>query len=150
MSLFYRLVMNSVCRSNHHRLAIAALTHLKGKDAETWRDLLLHHHQHYLEGAKAPDDVFKDFKNHVLHPRDGDWGGAPVAAREWYRRAVRALAQKDWKHAAYCAGVMSHYVVAPHRPDRGGERHPPRRRVEFFQELCRIATHPGAGFGRLS
>ena len=48
--------------------------------------------------------------------RDGDWGGAPAAAREWYRRTVRALQIKDWKQAVYCAGVMSHYVVDPVQP----------------------------------
>lgn len=121
MSMFYRLVMNSVCRSNHHRLAIDALRHMRGEQAAAWRDLFLHHHGKYLAGAKAPDDVFKDFKNHVLHPRDGDWGGAPMAAREWYRRTVRALKDKDWAHAAYCAGVMSHYVVDPIQPLHTGQ-----------------------------
>jgi predicted flap endonuclease-1-like 5' DNA nuclease len=108
--------MNSACRSNHHRLAVDALRHLKGDAAERWQDLFLHHYTSYLEGAKAPDEVFKDFKNHVLHVRDGDWGGAPAAAREWYRRTVRALQIKDWKQAVYCAGVMSHYAVDPVQP----------------------------------
>ena len=116
MSVFYNLVMNSACRSNHHRLAVDALRHLKGDKAELWRNLFLHHYTSYLEGAKAPDEVFKDFKNHVLHVRDGDWGGAPAAAREWYRRTVRALQVKDWQQAVYCAGVMSHYVVDPVQP----------------------------------
>jgi hypothetical protein len=116
MSVYFKLVLGSVCRSNHHRLAILALEQLEDADAGRWRDLFLHHHAAYLEGAKAPDEVFKDFKNHVLHVRDGDWGGAPAAAREWYRRTVRALTQRDWKHAAYCAGVMSHYVVDPVQP----------------------------------
>ena len=43
-------------------------------------------------------------------------GGAPQAAREWYRRTVRALQAKDWQHAVYSAGVMSHYVVDPIQP----------------------------------
>ncbi len=116
MSVFYNLVMNSACRSNHHRLAVDALRHLKGDAAGRWQDLFLHHYTAYLAGAKAPDEVFKDFKNHVLHVRDGDWGGAPAAAREWYRRTVRALQIKDWKQAVYCAGVMSHYVVDPVQP----------------------------------
>ena len=154
MSLFYRLVLNSICRSNHHRLAIAALKHLRGKDAETWRDLLLHHHGAYLEGAKAPDEVFKDFKNHVLHPRDGDWGGAPVAAREWYRRTVRAFAQKDWKQAVYCAGVMSHYVVDPIQPLHTGqteEENVIHRAVEWsfsksYAELQRILEQDLGGY----
>jgi predicted flap endonuclease-1-like 5' DNA nuclease len=121
MSVFFNLVMNSACRSNHHRLAVGALQHLKDEQAELWRNLFLHHHASYLEGAKAPDEVFKDFKNHVLHVRDGDWGGAPTAAREWYRRTVRALQTKDWAQAVYCAGVMSHYVVDPVQPFHTGQ-----------------------------
>ncbi|MEQ1609712.1 MAG: DUF4332 domain-containing protein [Hyphomonadaceae bacterium] len=121
MSACYRLVLDSVCRSNHHRLAVMALEHLQSDDAEAWRNVFLKHRDAYLEGAKAPDEVFKDFRNHVLHVRDGanggkDWGGAPAAAREWYRRTVRALQAQDWKHAAYSAGVMSHYVVDPVQP----------------------------------
>jgi hypothetical protein len=121
MSVCYRLVLDSVCRSNHHRLAVMALDHLQLETAESWRNVFLKYRDAYLEGAKAPDEVFKDFRNHVLHVRDGanggkDWGGAPQAAREWYRRTVRALQQQDWKQAAYSAGVMSHYVVDPVQP----------------------------------
>lgn len=148
MSVCYRLVLDSVCRSNHHRLAVLALDHLKDDNAEGWRNVFLKHRDAYLEGAKAPDEVFKDFKNHVLHVRDGDWGGAPQAAREWYRRTVRALEQQDWKHAAYCAGVMSHYVVDPvqpfhtHQTEEEGTIH---RAVEWslskaFPELLTILT----------
>jgi predicted flap endonuclease-1-like 5' DNA nuclease len=155
MTLLFRLVKNSVCRSNHHRLAVDALTHLKGKDAELWHNLFLHHHTAYLEGAKAPDDVFKDFKNHVLHPRDGDWGGAPMAAREWYRRTVRALQTKDWNHAAYCAGVMSHYIVDPIQPLHTGqteEENVIHRAVEWsfsksYAELQRILVQDLGGYG---
>ncbi len=116
MSLLYAVVFASRCRSNHHRLAVDALRHLEGPQAERWRNLLLHYHAEYLAGAKAPDEVFKDFKNHVLHVRDNDWGGAVEACEEWYRRTVRALADKDWKQAAWSAGVMSHYYVDPIQP----------------------------------
>jgi predicted flap endonuclease-1-like 5' DNA nuclease len=121
MSMLLRLLKSSACRSNHHRLAVDALVHLRGTDGELWRNLFLHHHVEYLKGAKAPDEVFKDFKNHVLHVREGDWGGAPAAAREWYRRTVRALAQQDWPQAVYSAGVMSHYVVDPVQPFHTGQ-----------------------------
>jgi predicted flap endonuclease-1-like 5' DNA nuclease len=121
MSVYYRLVLNSVCRSNHHRLAVMALTHLRDLDGSHWRDVFLKHQDAYLEGAKAPDAVFKDFKNHVLHVGENDWGGAPAAAREWYRRTVRALKEGDWKHAAYSAGVMSHYVIDPVQPFHTGQ-----------------------------
>ncbi len=116
MSLLYAVVFASRCRSNHHRLALDALRHLRSPDADAWRNLLLHEHEEYLKGAKAPDEVFKDFKNHVLHVRDKDWGGAIDACQEWYRRTVRALAARDWKMAAYSAGVLSHYYVDPHQP----------------------------------
>lgn len=116
MSLLYEVVFASRCRSNHHRLAVDALRHLRAADAAGWRDLLLHYHHEYLSGAKAPDEVFKDFKNHVLHVRDGEWGGAVEACEEWYRRTVRALAAKDWAQAAWSAGVMSHYYVDPIQP----------------------------------
>lgn len=116
MSLLYTIVFASRCTSNHHRLAVDALRALRSPDAESWRTLLLHYHNEYLKGAKAPDDVFKDFKNHVLHVRDGEWGGAIEACEEWYRRTVRALKDKDWPQAAWCAGVMSHYYVDPIQP----------------------------------
>lgn len=116
MSACYRLVLDSVCRSNHHRIAVMALEHLAGDDAAMWRDVFLKHRDAYLEGAKAPDEVFKDFKNHVCHVRDNNWGGAPKAAREWYNRTVRAMREQDWKQAAYSAGVMSHYAADPVQP----------------------------------
>jgi predicted flap endonuclease-1-like 5' DNA nuclease len=116
MSLLYSVVFASRCRSNHHRLAVDALRHLQAPNAGDWRDLLLHYHDEYLKGAKAPDDVFKDFKNHVLHVREGEWGGAIEACQEWYRRTVRALIAEDWKQAAWSAGVLSHYYVDPIQP----------------------------------
>jgi hypothetical protein len=116
MSLLYAVVFASRCRSNHHRLAVDALRHLRSPAAEDWRNLLLHFHKEYLDGAKAPDEVFKDFKNHVLHVRDKDWGGAIEACQEWYRRTVRALMAKDWAQAAWSAGVLSHYYVDPIQP----------------------------------
>ena len=116
MSLLYAVVFASRCRSNHHRLAVDALRHLQSPDAERWRDLLLHYHADYLSGAKAPDEQFKDFKNHVLHVREKEWGGAIESCEEWYRRTVKALAAKDWKQAAWSAGVLSHYYVDPVQP----------------------------------
>jgi predicted flap endonuclease-1-like 5' DNA nuclease len=116
MGAYYDLVLNSVCRSNHHRIAVMALDHLRGGEADKWRDLFLKYHQTYLKGAKAPDDEFKDFKNHVVHPKDNFWGGAPKAAAEWYKRTLRALTEGDWEHAAWSAGVMSHYIADPHQP----------------------------------
>ena len=81
-----------------------------------WQRLFLQHAKLYLEGSKAPDNEFKDFKNHVLHTRDGYWGGAPEKVRSWYNHLVEALALEDWPTAAYCAGVLSHYYTDPLQP----------------------------------
>lgn len=116
MGALYAVVFASRCRSNHHRLAVDALRHLQVSEAEQWRTMLLRYHGEYLGGAKAPDELFKDFKNHVLHVREGEWGGAIESCEEWYRRTVRALREKDWPQAAWCAGVMSHYFVDPLQP----------------------------------
>jgi predicted flap endonuclease-1-like 5' DNA nuclease len=116
MSLLYAVVFASRCRSNHHRLAVDALRHLRSPDADDWQNLFLHYHDDYLKGAKAPDDEFKDFKNHVLHVREGEWGGAIEACTEWYRRTVRAMLARDWKQAAWSAGVLSHYYTDPIQP----------------------------------
>ena len=116
MSLLYAVVFASRCRSNHHRIAVDALRHLQSAEGAQWRDMLLHYHADYLAGAKAPDELFKDFKNHFLHVRDKDWGGAIDACNEWYRRTVRALMDKDWKQAAWSAGVLSHYYADPIQP----------------------------------
>jgi hypothetical protein len=116
MSFLLSVIFATRCRSTHHRLALDALRFLKGPDAAAWRGLLLHHHEQYLKGSKAPDDIFRDYKNHVLHVREGDWGGAIEAAQEWRKRTVRAMKDKDWSHVAWCAGVMSHYIVDPCQP----------------------------------
>lgn len=121
MSMVLRVLKGSACRGIHHRLALEALSHLRGTDGALWRNLFLRHSATYLKGAKAPDTTFRDFKNHVLHVREGDWGGAPASAREWYRRTVRALARQDWKNAAWCAGVMSHYILDPLNPFHTGQ-----------------------------
>lgn len=121
MSAYQALVLKSVCRSNHHRIAILALDHLQCEAKEMWRDVFLKHHVRYLEGAKAPDEEFKDFMNHVCHPADNFWGGAPKAAAEWYRRTRRALDEGDWEQAAWNAGVMSHYLADPCQPFHTGQ-----------------------------
>lgn len=116
MPSLLNFLLHSACRSNHHRLALLALARLEGETGAQWRDAFLAHYEAYFEGAKAPDAVFKDFKNHVLHVRDGFWGGAPQAAAQWYARTVTALRAQDWPAAAYNGGVMSHYLVDPIHP----------------------------------
>jgi predicted flap endonuclease-1-like 5' DNA nuclease len=92
------------------------LRRLQGPDAARWRNLYLKHAQAYLDGSKAPDKQFKDFKNHVLHVRDDYWGGAPEKAEAWYGRLIEALRGERWPDAAYAAGVLSHYYTDPVQP----------------------------------
>jgi hypothetical protein len=116
MNLLFRVLFAGGCRSTHHKLALDALRHLRGKQAEDWRNLFLRHHDVYLEGAKVPDTKFKDFRNHVLHVREDFWGGAASTAARWYVQTVEALRHRDWRSAVYCAGVLSHYYTDPFMP----------------------------------
>jgi len=116
VSLLLSTVFRSVCRSTHHRIAVDALRHLRGPDAERWSDLFLHHYAEYLAGSEAPDVRFKDFSNHVLHVADNGWGGAPQEAGRWYSRLVDALRRREWAESAFAAGVLSHYVCDPFMP----------------------------------
>jgi len=121
MSLLFRIVRAGHAAGTHHKLALDALPHLRTVDADLWQRLFLSHARLYLEGAKAPDTEFKDYKNHVLHTRDGYWGGAPEKVRSWYNHLVEALGQGDWPTAAYCAGVLSHYYTDPLHPFHTGQ-----------------------------
>ncbi|MEM6536022.1 MAG: zinc dependent phospholipase C family protein, partial [Pseudomonadota bacterium] len=116
MTLLELVITAHRCRSTHHFIAIDALKLLSGKDAGIWHDLMLRHHESLLKGAKAPDTEFKDFKNHVLHVGEGEWGGARDAAMDWYGRAVIALRAEKWSKAAYALGVLTHYYADPIQP----------------------------------
>ena len=121
MSLLKNIIFASYARSTHHKLALDALPHLQGPNAAKWGDLLLSEYGAYLQGAKAPDDTFKDFKNHVLHVRDNFWGGAVSAAEHWYGQLVDHLRAGEWKDGAYSAGVLSHYYTDPLMPFHTGQ-----------------------------
>ncbi len=43
-------------------------------------------------------------------------GGAVESAERWYQETVEALHGKEWKKAAYAAGVLSHYYTDPLMP----------------------------------
>ncbi len=116
MTLAFHIIRAAHASGTHHKLALDALRLLHGPEAPAWRRFFLANAKHYVEGAKAPDKEFKDFKNHVLHPSDDYWGGAPEKARNWYRHLVEALKTKDWTEAAWCAGIVSHYYTDPVQP----------------------------------
>lgn len=121
MSLLERVIRGHRCRSTHHYIAMDALSLIATDDADMWKDLFLVHHEHLLAGAKAPDSTFKDFKNHVLHISEGEWGGAPGKAMEWYATSVDHLRNKQWSKAAYALGVLSHYYADPIQPFHTGQ-----------------------------
>ncbi len=121
MGLLYRIIYAAHAKGTHHKLALDALAHLSGADAEGWRRLFLKHAETYMAGSKAPDDVFKDFKNHCLHPRDKFWGGAPATARQWYGKTVSALGEQKWADAVHSAGILSHYVTDAVHPFHTGQ-----------------------------
>ncbi len=116
MSLLFRIIYAAHANGTHHKLALDALNELESEQAEDWRRLFLKHAELFLTGSKAPDKEFKDFKNHVLHPGDEYWGGAPGKACNWYDHLVTALKDQNWSEAVWCAGVLSHYYTDPIMP----------------------------------
>jgi hypothetical protein len=116
VSLLLRVVFTSVCRTTHHRLAVDALRHVRLPESERWIDLFLQQHGELLAGSMAPDERFGDFRNHVVHVAEKNWGGAPQQARLWYGRLVDALRRREWPETAYAAGVLSHYLSDPFMP----------------------------------
>ena len=121
MNLLFRVLYAQKCTSTHHKLAMDALRYLRAGEFEDWARLFLSEVQFYMDGAKAPDTKFKDFRNHVLHVSDNFWGGAVLTAEQWYARLVEQLKAKDWQRAVYCAGVLSHYVTDPLMPLHTGQ-----------------------------
>lgn len=116
MSLLFRVIFAAKARSTHHKLALDALRHLRGALSDQWVDAFLYYADAYLSGSKAPDEKFKDFKNHVIHVSEDYWGGAVESAKNWYDRTVAALRDRRWNEAAYSAGVLSHYFTDPFMP----------------------------------
>lgn len=121
MSLLFRIVYAAHATGTHHKLALDALRHLASPDAERWQRLFLKYAELYMQGSKAPDNEFKDFKNHVLHVRDGYWGGALDKAEKWYGELTDTLRRGDWEQAVWSAGVLSHYVTDPVQPFHTGQ-----------------------------
>ena len=116
MSALFRIIYAAHANGTHHKLALDALNHMQRPHAESWRRVILKNVEKYLEGSKAPDNTFKDFKNHVLHVGENYWGGAPEKVEEWYAATVAALRAERWNEAAYAAGVLSHYYTDPVMP----------------------------------
>ncbi len=116
MSLIFNVIYAASARGTHHKLALDALNHLKGPNAELWRRLFLKHAALYVQGSTAPDTEFKDFRNHVLHVRDDYWGGAVDKVEGWFEQVVHGLRDGRWEDAVWAAGVLSHYYTDPLHP----------------------------------
>ena len=116
MNLLFRIVYAAHANGTHHKLALDALRHLRNREAKQWQRLFLSIPRSILEGSKAPDKEFKDFKNHVLHVNDDFWGGAPEKVESWYRQTCRCTQSTHWHEAVYAAGIMSHYYTDPIHP----------------------------------
>ncbi|AGK58769.1 hypothetical protein HYPDE_35488 [Hyphomicrobium denitrificans 1NES1] len=116
MSALFRIVYATHANGTHHKLALDGLDAMPRADKKAWSRIFLKHVERYLEGSKAPDVTFKDFKNHVLHVSENFWGGAPEKADEWYRRTVAEIKAGNWPEAVYAAGVLSHYYTDPVMP----------------------------------
>ena len=111
MNRLHAIIRKTHCLGTHHRFAIDALPMVQsdaGKRLTAW---LLYYHHSYLRGAIDPDERFRDYHNHVLHARDGYWGGAPRVAQQWYDRLQKYLRAERFSDAAHAAGVLSHYVA---------------------------------------
>jgi hypothetical protein len=104
------------CSSTHHYFALDALPLVQTSSGMRLVKVLLRHHKRYLSGATDPDTRFRDFQNHVIHVKDGYWGGAPRMAHKWYDRMQRYLRTNRFSDAAHAAGVLSHYFTDPFQP----------------------------------
>lgn len=115
MSVLLSVLRAAHCRSTHHYFAIDSTRYVDTVAGRRLVSVLLKHHERFLEGAKAPDDRFRDFQNHCVHVRTGYWG-APRLALTWYERLRDYLVHGRYADAAYSAGVMSHYFTDPLQP----------------------------------
>ena len=99
------------CIGTHQRFAIDALSCLQSDAGIRFAQWIARNYSHYLRGAIDPDVRFRDFHNHVIHVRDGFWGGAPRVAHQWYGRLQKHLRAERFPQAAHAAGVLSHYLT---------------------------------------
>lgn len=163
MNRLYRIIRNVHCISTHQRFAIDALPLVRSSAGKRFVPWILYYHRAYLRGAVDPDIRFRDYHNHVIHVRDGYWGGAPRVAHQWYDRLQKYLRAERFRDAAHAAGVLSHYVtdvIQPlhtistgrealvHRPlewsvDQSYDRIMQKCRAEGFKALIELSERPG-------
>jgi len=107
----HAIIRKSHCLGTHHRFAIDAVPMIRSDAGQRFSAWLLYYNRSYLRGAIDPDVRFRDYHNHLLHVRDGNWGGAPRVAHQWYQRLQKYLRAERFRDAAHAAGVLSHYLT---------------------------------------
>jgi predicted flap endonuclease-1-like 5' DNA nuclease len=121
MNLLIKILQAAHCRSTHQFFVMDALPLVTSPRAQRLSSVLLKHHEAYLIGSKDPDKTFRDFRNHVLHIGDNNWGGATKSVEKWYGILLREIDAQNWQEAAYAAGVLSHYFTDPLMPLHTGQ-----------------------------
>ncbi|MEO1526698.1 MAG: zinc dependent phospholipase C family protein [Planctomycetota bacterium] len=111
MSRLQRLVRRVHAIGTHQCFAFDALSLIEGEAGQRLRRWLVRHYRAYFRGAVDPDVRFRDFHNHVLHAREGFWGGAARVGERWYQRLRDHLRAERFRDAAHAAGVLSHYIT---------------------------------------
>lgn len=135
-----RTIRYSVVTTLHQAIAFDALERLTVADTADWQRTFMLHARTFALGAIAPDVDFRDFKNHLLFPNDGMWGGAALKARCWYQNLRSALARNEWENASYCAGVLSHYVTDALHPLNTAQSQADNNAYAAL-EYCMIVTY---------
>jgi|GEM_PF-6162959 hypothetical protein len=96
----------------HKQAAILAAQRMTGPIGE----LLRKEEAALLRGSVAPDREFRDFLNHVYHPRD-HYGGGMDACLVQLSKVQKLMSQKAKpSQIAFEMGVLSHYVADLHNP----------------------------------
>jgi hypothetical protein len=105
------LVRRAHVATLHQGIVFEAVSALEMREAGPWQRLFLRHAGMLVLGAAAPDEEFRDFRNHVMLPGGVPWRGAAARAESWYVNLVTALRKREWDNVAYCTGVLGHYVI---------------------------------------
>ena len=151
MNLLFRIVYAAHASGTHHKLALDALRHLEGMDADMWQRLFLAARQALprgLEGARQRVQGLQEPR--AAHARRllGRRAGEGAQLVQSPGRGAGAAGLADGGLLRRRAQPLLHRPAAtlPHRPVGGREQHPSRRRVEHLQGLRRAQ---GAGRGRV-
>ncbi len=141
LRLSFNVIFAWKCSSTHHKLALDALIRCKVRRLRTgaicaWPMLAA-----TCRGRRLRTISSRTFAIHVLHVRDGLWGGAITSTGLWYNETVSALKAQDWRLRSItreCSALLLRSTDAVSlRAERGGRDRSPRRRMEHRVCLSR-------------